>query len=170
MGRVFSNVPGDLGSVPGKVIPKTLKMVLDTSLLKIRNIGYVSRVKWSYPGKRSSAFPLHLGVVVIVKWAFWSPSTMVANFTFYLLRCHCLVHLPLCYEDTLYNFSLTTVDWNDVRWILTTSESYFNLIRTSARLISWFERLVKLSGVIECLQINKLPHSKFIFLLFGVVS
>ena len=31
--RVFANSPGDLGSVPGHVIPKTLKMVLDTSLL-----------------------------------------------------------------------------------------------------------------------------------------
>ena len=31
--RVFANVLGDLGSIPGRVIPKTLKMVLDTSLL-----------------------------------------------------------------------------------------------------------------------------------------
>ena len=33
VGRVFANDPGDLGSIPGHVIPKTLKMVLDTSLL-----------------------------------------------------------------------------------------------------------------------------------------
>ena len=33
MGRVFANGPGDLGSISGYVIPKTLKMVLDTSLL-----------------------------------------------------------------------------------------------------------------------------------------
>ena len=33
MGRVFANDPGDLGSIPGRVIPKNLKMVLDTSLL-----------------------------------------------------------------------------------------------------------------------------------------
>ena len=31
--RVFTNGPGYLGSIPGRVIPKTLKMVLDTSLL-----------------------------------------------------------------------------------------------------------------------------------------
>ena len=31
VGRVFTNGPGDLGSIPGRVIPKTLKMVLDTS-------------------------------------------------------------------------------------------------------------------------------------------
>ena len=32
-GRVFTNGLGDLGSIPGRVIRKTLKMVLDTSLL-----------------------------------------------------------------------------------------------------------------------------------------
>ena len=31
--RVFANGPGDLGSIPGHIIPKTLKMVLDTYLL-----------------------------------------------------------------------------------------------------------------------------------------
>ena len=33
VGRVFANGSGELGSFPGRVIPKTLKMVLDTSLL-----------------------------------------------------------------------------------------------------------------------------------------
>ena len=33
VGWVFVNGPGDLGSILGRVIPKTLKMVLDTSLL-----------------------------------------------------------------------------------------------------------------------------------------
>ena len=33
VGRVFVNSPGYLGSIPGHIIPKTLKMVLDTSLL-----------------------------------------------------------------------------------------------------------------------------------------
>ena len=32
-GRVFANGLGDLGSIPVFVIPKTLKMVLDTSCL-----------------------------------------------------------------------------------------------------------------------------------------
>ena len=34
MGRVFANGPVDLGSVPARVIPKTLKIAHDTSLLK----------------------------------------------------------------------------------------------------------------------------------------
>ena len=32
VGRVFANGPGDQGSIPGRVIPKTFKMGLDTSL------------------------------------------------------------------------------------------------------------------------------------------
>ena len=35
--RVFTNGPGDLGSIPGWVIPKTQKMVLDASLLNIQH-------------------------------------------------------------------------------------------------------------------------------------
>ena len=37
-----------------------------------------------YPAKEQRP-PLHLGVVAIEKGAFGSPSTTVANFTFYLL-------------------------------------------------------------------------------------
>ena len=33
MSRVFTNGVGDRGSIPGRVIPKTQKMVLDTALL-----------------------------------------------------------------------------------------------------------------------------------------
>ena len=47
---MFANGPWDQGSIPGQVIPKTQKMVLDTSLLR-----YVSRVKWSYQGKGVAA-------------------------------------------------------------------------------------------------------------------
>ena len=35
--------------------------------------------------ERNSALPLYLSVVAIEKGAFGSPSTKVANFTFYLL-------------------------------------------------------------------------------------
>ena len=43
VGRVFANGPGDLGSIPGRVIPKTLKMLLDTSLLNTQQ--YKVRIK-----------------------------------------------------------------------------------------------------------------------------
>ena len=51
--RVFANGPGDLGSIPGRVIPKTLKMVLDTLSI----IRYGSRVKWSNPGNGVAPSP-----------------------------------------------------------------------------------------------------------------
>ena len=57
---MFANSPGDLGSVPGCVIPKTLKMVLDTSLLNTQQIRYVSRVKCSNPGKGVAPSPIPL--------------------------------------------------------------------------------------------------------------
>ena len=34
---MFTNGPGDLGSIPGRVIPKTQKMVLDASLLNTQH-------------------------------------------------------------------------------------------------------------------------------------
>ena len=55
--RVFANGPGDLGSIPGRVIPKTLKMVLDTSLLNTQQ--YMVRIKGKVEQfrERSSAHP-----------------------------------------------------------------------------------------------------------------
>ena len=46
VGREFANATGDLGSIPGRVIPKTLKMVLDTYLLN--NQQYNVRIKGTY--------------------------------------------------------------------------------------------------------------------------
>ena len=52
VGRVFVNGPGDLGSIPGRVIPKTLKKwYLILLCLTLSIIKHISRVKWSNPGK-----------------------------------------------------------------------------------------------------------------------
>ena len=83
VGRVFTNGLGDWGSIPGRIIPKTLKMVLDTSFLNTQQYKVCIKGKMEQSRERSSAPPLHLGVVAIEKGAFWSPSTMVANFTFF---------------------------------------------------------------------------------------
>ena len=37
VGKVFANGPGEQGSIPGRVTPKTLKKVLDTSLLNTQH-------------------------------------------------------------------------------------------------------------------------------------
>ena len=54
MVRVFTNVPGDLGSIPGRVIPKTQKMVLDATLLNTEL--YKVRIKGN-PGKGVATSP-----------------------------------------------------------------------------------------------------------------
>ena len=51
VGRVLTNDPGDLDSIPGRVIPKTLRWYLILPCLTLSNIRYVSRVKWSNPEK-----------------------------------------------------------------------------------------------------------------------
>ena len=54
VGRLFTKYPGDLGSIPVRVIPKTLKMVLDTSLLNTQ-VRIEGKVEQS--SERSSALP-----------------------------------------------------------------------------------------------------------------
>ena len=55
--RVFANGPRDLGSIPGRVIPKTLKMVLDTSLLNPQRYKVRIKGKVEQSNERSSALP-----------------------------------------------------------------------------------------------------------------
>ena len=43
MVRVFANGSGDLGSIPGRIIPKTLKIVLDAPLINTQH--YKVRIK-----------------------------------------------------------------------------------------------------------------------------
>ena len=59
VGTVFANGPRDLGSIPDRVIPKTFKMVLDTSLL---NTQYKVRIKGKVEQstERSSTLPYTL--------------------------------------------------------------------------------------------------------------
>ena len=50
MSKVLANGPGDRGSIPVGVIPKTFKMVLDTALLNTQHYNVRIRVKWSNSG------------------------------------------------------------------------------------------------------------------------
>ena len=108
---MFANGPRDLGSIPGCVIPKTLKMVLDTSLLntqqcKVRIEGNSGAIR----GKEQHP-PLHLGVVASEKGAFWSPSTTFANFTLYYLQIIKYILLTVCPCDLL------PVNQPEVNWL-----------------------------------------------------
>ena len=58
--RVFANGPGDLGSIPGRVIPKTLKMVLDTTLLNTQHYKVRFKGKVEQSWEWNSALPYTL--------------------------------------------------------------------------------------------------------------
>ena len=75
MSRVFADGLGDRGSIPGRVIPKAKKMVIEAAMLNtfIRQSGEI-------PGMDLHPL-LHLGVVAIEKGAFMLPLKKVANFT-----------------------------------------------------------------------------------------
>ena len=60
MSRVFANSPGDLGSIPGRIIPKIFKMVLDTFLLNTQQYKVRIKGKVEQSWERSIALPYTL--------------------------------------------------------------------------------------------------------------
>ena len=60
MGRVFGKGLGDLGSIPGHVVPKTLKMVLDISLLNTQQ--YKVRIKGKVEQSTEKSISLSLSL------------------------------------------------------------------------------------------------------------
>ena len=87
MVRVLTNGMGDQGSIPGQVILKTQKMVLDATLLNAQYYEVQIKVKWSNPGKgvEPTPTPRHC--------SYWKGSLRVTlncnqptySFFFYLL-------------------------------------------------------------------------------------
>ena len=57
MSRVFASGPGDQGSVSGRVIPKTQKMVLDAALLETKHYKVGIKGKVEQSREWSSALP-----------------------------------------------------------------------------------------------------------------
>ena len=55
--KMFANGPGDLGSVPGRVIQKTFTMVLNTSLLNTQRYKVCFKGKVEQSRERSSTLP-----------------------------------------------------------------------------------------------------------------
>ena len=55
--RLFANGPENLGSIPGSIIPKTLKMVVDTSLLNTQQYKVCIKGKVEQSRERSNALP-----------------------------------------------------------------------------------------------------------------
>ena len=57
MSRVFANGPGDRGSIPGRVILKTQKMVLDAFLSNTKHYKIIIKGKVKQSWEWSSALP-----------------------------------------------------------------------------------------------------------------
>ena len=60
VGRVFTNGLGDLGLIPGCVMPKTLRMVLETSLLNTQQYKVCIKGKVEQSMERRSTLPYTL--------------------------------------------------------------------------------------------------------------
>ena len=85
VGSVCINSPGDLSSIPSRVISIIPKWYLILPYLTLTLYGTYQNVKWSNLGK--GVTPAPTPVVAIEKAAFGSPLTFVANFTLYIY-CH----------------------------------------------------------------------------------
>ena len=57
MSKVFANRPRDQGSIPGRVIPKALKMILDAALLNTQHYKIKIKGKLEQSREWSSALP-----------------------------------------------------------------------------------------------------------------
>ena len=57
MSRVFANDLGDRGSISGRVIPKTQKLVLDSALFNTQHYKIMIKGKMEYSRERSCALP-----------------------------------------------------------------------------------------------------------------
>ena len=55
MSSVFASGPGDQGSIPSRVVPKTLKIVLDAALLNTQHYKVRIKGKVEQSRERSSA-------------------------------------------------------------------------------------------------------------------
>ena len=73
---MFTNGPGDLGSILGQNITKTKNMVLEASLLNVQHYKVGLRISESIQGKKSRPTQ-HFGVKSIEKGTFGSTSTTV---------------------------------------------------------------------------------------------
>ena len=60
MVSIFANGPGDLSSISGQVIPKTLKMVLDATLLNTQHYKVRFKGKEEQSREGSGALPFTL--------------------------------------------------------------------------------------------------------------
>ena len=104
---MFANGPGDLGSIPGRVIPKTLKMVLDTSLLNTQQYKVRINGKMKQSGERVAPSPTPRCS------SYWKGSlqspTLLYIYTHFQLQNFNAVKFNNTYHFWLYNVLLEMI-------------------------------------------------------------
>ena len=79
VGRVFAKGPGDQDSIPGRIKPKSQKMILDTAWLNTQHHKVRIKAKMEQSSERGSALP-YTSVLYLVKREasgrpqLWSPT------------------------------------------------------------------------------------------------
>ena len=69
MSRVFTNSQRDRGSIPGRVIPKTLKMVLDVALLSTQHnkVGIKGKMEQSREKSSTLSYVLYINMCLCLR-------------------------------------------------------------------------------------------------------
>ena len=126
MVTVFANGQGNLASIPGQVILKTQKLVLDATLLNTQHYKVRIKGKVEQSRERSGTLPLHLSVVATKKGAFGSASAMVANFTFYFLQDWSLtIRCCLSHNQNIQSLAFLNAICNLIEGLMERTGGYF---------------------------------------------
>ena len=104
----FTNGPGDQGSIPGRVITNTQKMVLDATLLSTQHYKVRIKGKVEQSREKSSTFP-SIRCSIYLKGALGLPSTKVTNLLLTIMTTcsifHCIL-LPFLNSSIIICFLL----------------------------------------------------------------
>ena len=114
MVKVFTNGLGDQGSIPGWVIPKVQKMVLDTSLLNTQHYKVRIKDKWRSPRKGVALSP--------TSWycSYWKESPRAVLYSHEQLYIHICMqkHIPHNKDERTQFFRkiYPSLYWKDCVW------------------------------------------------------
>ena len=110
LGKVFANCSRDRGSIPDRVIPKTLKMVLDASLLNTQHYKVCIKGSGAIQGRGEAPSPTHQ------RCSYWKGNIRVAPWlwlpTLLTFRIHSRQHIVfLCSSPLVFSLCILILSW-----------------------------------------------------------
>ena len=164
---MFANGLGNLGSIPGRIIPKTLKMVLDISLLNTQQYKVCIKGKVEQSRERSSALP-YTSVLELLKREPsgrprpWSPTFYFIDRYGRLVQKYLFCLNFLKYVYFVINWiTLTRKSSEHCVWYSETLDNCFDFISSHQQCISWSPPLEIEPVTTEC-RAETLPLSSII--------